>query len=593
MSSSGGSDTSGSPYRAQKISPRSPCLPRKSSRRNLQTITRDFSRLSPRRNPDGLVRPLTKSQSSHLLGIETRQIALSPSISPARPIGCRLRKGSIQKGDGAAEKISRSVTSVLGAANDFSGSAAGSIDSAASSRITRFKKNKMFAKFAGALSEHFSAKGSRKNDKAGGTTTVSGDRPRKPIIHGLPLGRLTLAQLPLSDTETSSTTMDRRFIELDNIENQKVRLDAALSRPRKRLTLVNEVDFQNGQLLDDPFSEASSGHHSTEFDARLRSVQDSGGAKQNASTTSVSDPFLTERIMDTSANSILKTPPVGCSTPRIQSRSSMPCKSPTRDPQVLSNPATEVLMVSPGGPPTSPRQRREVAIICESPTRISTSSGTDRRDNGSGKSKGSPSKARQSSDSTRLSSYPPGSTIRHVPRSMSRLTDVPNLSMPSSVRRRSPLVGSKKHPSPSKVQLDLYGKLIEKNLALGVFKDIDELAMNFESPKGTTGSPALSPRDKNRLMRGSAASNTDLRKNYKSQGLYPGLSTNPRSRIPQPVRQLPRSRTESVSARDVLPANQGNVSTEDELQWDSTNYKVGRGRGSRCYHCGSMAENGM
>lgn len=513
-------------------------------------------------------------------------------MSPAKPAGRRLRNGSVQRGDGAAEKISHSVTSVLAAADDFSGSAAGSIESTAASKMARFRKIKMFAKFSGALSEHFSAKGFRKGGKAGGTTD-SGGRPMKPLIHGLPLGRLTLAQLPLSDNEASSTSMDRRFLESDDAEKQKGRADTGLSRPRKRLTLVDEVELQNGQPLDDPFSELSSGHHqSTEFDARLKSVQASGGADQHNSTTSVSDPFLTERIMDTSANSILRTPPIGCSTPRTRSRSLIPCKSPTRVSQGSSNPATEVLTVSPGGPPISPHRRREVAIICESPTRISTSSGTDPKGNGVGDSTGSPSKVRESSDSTRLSSYPPGSTIRHVPRSMGRLTDVPDLSMPNSLRRRSPLVGRKKHPSPSKGQLDLYGELIEKNLALSVFRDPDELAMSFDSPRGTS-SPALSPRDKNRLMRGSAESNIDLRKNYKSQGLFPGLFTKSRSRIPQPVRQLPRSRTESAFARDFLPANHGDLTTEDELQWDSSDYKVGRGRGSRCYHCGSMAEDGM
>lgn len=505
-------------------------------------------------------------------------------MSPARPTGRRLRNGSVQKGDGAA-KICRSVTSGRAAASDFSESAAGSADSKAASKMARFKKNRMFAKFAGALSEHFSAKGSRKDGKAGGPT-LSGDRPTKPIMHGLPLGRLTLAQQPKDGA--SSTSMDHRILESDDVEKPKVRADAGLFRPGKHSMLEDEADLHNGQTLDDPFSELSSGHQSTEFDARLKSVQASGGADQHTSTTSVSDPFLTERIMDSSANSLLRTPPIGCSTPRSRNRSLIPCKSPTRGPQAISNPATEVLVVSPGGLPTSPHRRREVDNICESPTRISTSFDTELKETGSGNSTGLPLRVRESSDSTRLSSYPPGSTIRHVPRSMGRLTGVPDLSMPKSVRRRSPLVGRKKHPSPSKGQLDLYGDFIEKNLALGIFKDPDELAMSPDSPKGTS-SPALSPRDKNRLMRGSTGSNIDLRKNYKSQAPFPGLSANSRSRIPQPVRQLPRSRTESAFARDFLPANHGDLTTEDELQWDSSDYKVGRGRGSRCYHCGSMA----
>ncbi|ROV96804.1 hypothetical protein VMCG_07875 [Cytospora schulzeri] len=510
-----------------------------------------------------------KFTSSHLLGGKGHRIALSPSISPSRATGLRRRNGTFQKGDRAAEKISHSVTSVLAAASDSSGRVSGSLGSTCASKMARFKKNKMFAKFAGALSEHFSAKGSRKDDKSGGTRI-----------------------LPLSDNEASGTSVDCRFSGDDSFGKDKARPDSGRSIPREYLMPVGEVGFHNGQPLDDPFSELSSGHLSTEFDARLKSVQVHGSASQHASTAPVSDPFLTERIMDTSANSILKTPPVGCSTPRTRGRSLILCKSPTKGPQASSNPASEVHMFSPGGPPTSPQKRREVAIICESPTRISTLSDTDPKSNASGDSTRSPSKVRESCDSTRLSSYPPGSTIRHVPRSMGRLTEFSDLSIPTSVRRRSPLVGTKKHPSPSKVQLDLYGELIEKNLALGVFKDPDELAMSFDSPR-STNSPALSPRDKNRLMKGSAASNVDLRKNYKSQGLYPGVSTKSRSRIPQPVKLLPRSRTEMALARDFLPANHSNLTTEDELQWDSSEYKVGRGRGSRCYHCGSMAENGM
>ncbi|KUI61752.1 hypothetical protein VP1G_08904 [Cytospora mali] len=558
-------------------------LPSKSLKRKLQTVTRDFSGLSPRRIPDGLLRPLPKSQSSHLLGGETHRMSLSPSMSPGKLTGYRICNGSSRKGkgDGDAERISHSVTSVLAGANDLDGSAADSIESTAASRMARFKKNKMFAKFAGVVSEHFSAKGSLQEVKLGGTTTVSSDRPMKPITHGLPLGRLTLAQLPLPDIEASGTIMEDRFIEDNGVEKLKGQC----------LTLLDEVSFQNGQPLDDPFSEFSPDHLSTEFDARLKSVQGPGVATQHESNTSVSDPFLAERILDTSANSILRTPPVGCSTPRTRSRSSVSCKSPTKDHQAPPNPSTEALLVSTGGPLTIPQRRRKTAIICESPTRISTSLGTKQNESGSGDITGSLSRANESFDSTRLSSYPPGSTIRHVPRSIGRLTKVPDLSMPSTMRRKSPPVGRKKHPSPSKGQLDLYGKFIEKNLALGVYKDPDELAMDFDSPKSTR-SPALYPRDKNRLMRGSAASNIDLRKNYNSQGLCPGLSTHTRSRIPQPVRQLSRSRTESAFARDFLPASHDDL-TEDELQWDSSAYKVGRGRGSRCHHCGSMAEDGV
>lgn len=514
-----------------------------------------------------------------------------------KPTGRHLRHRSVRKGAGESKKISRSVTSVLLTSREPNGSTTDSVDSAATSKVARFKKNKMFAKFAGVMSEHFSVKGTRKDEKAGGAAPVSSNRPIKQIINGLPLGRLTLAQLPLLGNKASGTVLRRGPTEDEFFEGQKEnmppgRADADIDTTHKPLALVDEVGFQNGQRLDDPFSGFSSGNQSTEFDARLKSVQAPGVTNQHISTFPATDPFLAEQILDTSANSILRTPPVACSTPRTRRRSLVPCKSPSKQNDVYPDSATEVIMLSPGGPPISNQQRRKVAIICESPTRVSTSPGNYQKGHGSVDSTGSPSKARISSDSTRLSSYPPGSTIRHVPRSMGRLTNVPKLSVPTATCRRSPPIGRKKHPSPSKGQLDLYGRFIEDNIALGIFKDPDELAVDFDSLKGTTG-PALSLSDKNRLMRGSAAITTDLRKNYNSQGLYPGSSTRSRSRIPQPVGQLSRSRTESAFVRDFLPVNHGDLSTDDELQWDTSAYNIGGSRSSRCHHCGSMTEEDM
>lgn len=586
VSSSGESSTSDSPCKVQKISLSSSALSQKSSKRNLRTFALDF--VTSSRSPNGLIRPLTKSQPSHLLGGETRRIAQSPSKSPGKLTGFRKRNSPIRKGGGDSERISHSVTSVLAASNSLNGSAADPTDSAAASRLARFKKNKMLAKFAGVLSEHFSAKGSRKDEKAGEITLANGST--KPVNKGLPLGRLTLAQLPLPGNEAFGSLMDHRSIEGNNAETQKYDMS-----PGKHLMLVDENDFQNGQHLDDPFSDFSSCRQSTEFDSRLKSVQASGTANKHAPITPVSDPFLAERIMDTSANSILKTPPVGCSTPKTRSWSLNTCKSPSKGSQAFFNPTTKVIMISPKGLLTSPQRHRKIAIICGSPTRAGISPGRSQKVNDFGDCTGSPSKVRESCDSTRLSSYPPGLTIRHVPRSMGRLTDVsgaPDLSMPSTMHRKSPPVERKKHPSPSKCQLDLYGKFIDKNLARGIFKDPDELGMDFDSLRGTS-SPALAPRDQNRLMKGPVASKIDLRKHYNSQGLYSGLSTNSRSRIPQPVRQLSRSRTETAFARDFLPANHGDLMTGDELQWDSSAYKVGRHHSGRCYHCGSMTEKGM
>lgn len=166
---------------------------------------------------------------------------------------------------------------------------------------------------------------------------------------------------------------------------------------------------------------------------------------------------------------------------------------------------------------------------------------------------------------------------------MGRLTDVPVLSVPGVQQSMAFPIARKKHPSPSKVQLEMYGKFMDSNLALGVFQDPDELGLSFEAPP--TSSEILSPRDANRLMRGSGttASNIDLGKDFDGHGNRLA-STNTRSRIPQPVKKMTRSRTETTLAKDFYPANAGDMSTEDELQWDLSAYKLG----NRCNHCGSM-----
>ncbi|KAG6359533.1 hypothetical protein INS49_013054 [Diaporthe citri] len=583
------SSVAGSPARVHSKVTKLATPPRRSSKRNLQAVTHDFARSSPKRSADGLVRPLPKLRSSNLLSRETRRIAQSPSVSPGKlPAHCG-GKGTIRKSGSYVDKTNDPLVSVFAGTDDLNGSAVDSTGFGSLPKMSRLRKNKVFAKFATALSEHFSRQETRKEQKSGDGATeslpVSNNEASKPILHGLPLGRLTLAQLPLPDVEASSASTDHLPNENGSLEDRKGSRAVATARtapsmPQKRLSMV-----EGSPPLEDPFSEESPGRQSTEFEARLKNVQASGAVGGPNPVTSLTDPFLTEAIMDTSDNSILKTPPIGSSTPRARVQALVPIKISSEGTQLVPDARTEVTIVSPDGPTTSPSKRRKFAIVCDNPTKLDTSLRPGHQDIGSG----SPSKARGSSDSTRLSSFPPGSTIRHVPRSMGRLTGLPDLAASAAARRRSPKVGRKKHPSPSKRDLDLYGKFMEESVGLGVFKDTDELALSFTS-FAATNSPALAPRDKNNLLRGSTDSHCDSGKGFSPKGPVAGLSAKSRSRIPQPVSQRARSRSETAFARDFAPANHGDSTTEDELQWNSSTYVVGRGRDHRCQRCGSMTE---
>lgn len=580
------SSVAGSPARAHNKGTKLATPLRRSSNRNIQPITRGFSRSSPKRSADGLVRPLPKVRSSNQIGRETRQIVQSPAVSPSKRSTRYSDKGTIRKSGSYVDKAHIALVSAFAERDDLNGSATDSTGFASHPKMSRLRKTKVFSKFATALSEHFGKQETRKDATEGATESLSvaSNEATKPILHGLPLHRLTLAQLPLPDTEANAASTSRCSIEdgslgnrRDNMSTRKAR--TAPSMPQKRLTMV-----EGSPPLEDPFSEESPGRQSTEFEARLKTAQALGTVGGPGPIMSLTDPFLTEAIMETSDNSILKTPPIGSSTPRTQVRGLIPVLTVTGGSRVDPVTSTGTAVGPCGGQPISPSKRRKCAVICDSPTKLNTSPELDQRVHSSS----SPSKTRGSSDSTRLSSFPPGSTIRHVPRSMGRLNGLPDLAA-SAARRNSPKVGRKKHPSPSKRDLDLYGKFMEESVGLGVFKDTDELAMSFTSCTATN-SPALAPRDNNNLLRGSNDRYCDSGKGFSPKGPAASLGAKSRSRIPQPVSQRARSRMETAFARDFARINHADSTTEDELQWSSSTYIVGRGRENRCQHCGNMSE---
>lgn len=586
MSCTEDSSAAGSPTRIHNKVTKLSTPPRRSSRRNVQPIARNFSRGSPKRSADGIVRPLPRLRSSNHLRRETRQVMQSPSGSPSKQPANSRARGTIRKSGSYLDKANSPLASAFSGKEDVVGSATDATGFATLPKMSRLRQNKVFAKFATALSDHFGKQENRKDagDSASESKSLVSNGAIKPILHGPPLDRLTLAQLPLPDIEANSTSTDRIPDACCSREHRRgsvpvAKARTALSVPQKRLTIV-----EGSPPLEDPFSEESPGRQSTEFEARLRTVQAFGAPVGTGPGTSLSDPFLTEAIMDTSVNSILKTPPIGTSTPRNQSRNLSGARASNKCPQAVPTAINQMPVVSRDVQAASPSKRHRFAATCDSPTKMNNSPECGQREIGTC----SPSKARGSSDSTRLSSYAPGSTIRHVPRSMGRLHGLPDLAA-SAARRKSPKVGRKKHPSPSKRDLDLYGKFMEESVSLGVFKDTDELAMSFNSCT-MTSSPALTPRDKNNLIRGSTARYCDSGKSFSPKGPVAGFGNKSRSRIPQPVSQSARYRTEAALARDFAPVNHGDSTVEDELQWSSSTYIVGRGRESCCQHGSTTSE---
>lgn len=582
------SGPSTSPPQLQQIVPQPPAIPHKSSKRNLHSATSsrsatgDFSQSSIMRSVEGLVRPLPRSKVSSFRSLDrgTRSVTKSSSGSFLSTSG-RFKGGSpSQKGNNEVRKIACSATSALVTSTNFTGDAIDPTEAAGPLRTSRSKTKNLFAKFTGVLAGHFGPKRSRKYGKLDNTSVKSAgsDVSPKQIAHGIRLGKSAHPPLTNFNEHIVGTKLQSQC-EAGNMQKQKIRSSirgtiTSSSMATKRLTIVDEVGIHSGPTMEDPFSESSSGQHTTEFEARLRSRQsDQDGA-------SPMDPFQAENILGTSVDAILSTPPIGCSTPRYQSQSSTRCESPTQVSRDHSKDTSDLISLTPAKPPRRPK----TLTLRESPYHANIGHRPKVSSHGGNRKPALGLQMSGSSDVTRLSSYPPGSTIRHVPRSMGRLKEVTSLPVSTTESlqvRRQPLT-RKKHPSPSKGQLEMFGKHMEKNLSLGVYKDSDELGMSFNSPQASADT--LSPRDTNQSMtRGLADGNINLNKDYTSPGDQTGL-TKSRSRIPQPVRQLSRSRTDTVFARDFYPANKGDCSV-DELQWDLSAYKTGQ----RCVQCGSMS----
>lgn len=577
------SEMAHSPQELEGPGPQLPNIPHKSSRRNLRSVRGDLSIKSPGGSKDKLVRPMptSRSVSSHFASRANRRSTQS-SISTSAKMGSSSYKGAspIKKGKNSPRKTSQSVTSVLASSHDYTCRATDSTNASGPLKTSRSKAKNIFAKFADVLTEHFTAKGSRKGNRSSDpieTLRTSREMTIHQNAHGQLFNKISFSTMPLTVQDDTHVMPDSPAgddeISKEEARLTKSRVQTGSSTVMKRLTMADEVDFQNSQALEDPFSETSSGQHTTEFEARLKSRQ---GARRGPVST---DPFQAEKILETSVDAMLTTPPVGCSTPQRRPLSSSQCETPTHVSHTSDHVADQNTF-SAGVPCAEVDPRRRIPTQRQA-LRKEHQPVNDGRKRGLARRTNSRPENSATSDSTRLSSYPPGSTIRHVPRSMGRLIEGPTHPNLTVERTKTLPLRRKKHPSPSKGQLELFGRYMERNLAVGVFKDADELGMSFSfSPQPSART--LSPRDMNRLIRNTAGSNADFRTGYTLDGKHPALPKS-RSRIPQPVRQLSRSRTDTAFARDFLPLKKGDSTMGDELQWDVSAYKIGH----RCNHCGN------
>lgn len=509
--------------------------------------------------------PATQSSSTRLLG----NLASAKGSSPIRKDG---------KNSG---RISCSATSVLVMNQDLIGKARASSRPAGPLKTSQSRTKNVFAKFQGVLYEHFAPKKVRASGNSNNIKTKSGRgiAHADKIQHGRQQDNASLPPLTqINQNAVSKRLQNQR--EAMNMQKQKVRsltgtIEKMPQMSSKRVEKVDEGEFQNSHLADDPFSDTSSGRHSNQFEARLRSTQ------ENPDGVNITDPFQVENILNTSVDAILTTPPVGCSTPRPRSRCSSRCSTPSES-RVHSDERSELDKLTP----VKTSQKQKPPATNRNSRAWNTGTGSLANGKLSNGKRAPVSQNGGLQDSTRLSSFPPGSTIRRVPRSMARLKDEVSVPATAIERQIHQRLAMKKHPSPCKGDLEMFGQYMEKNLASGFFRDSDELGMSFSSPQ--VSSAMLSPRDTNRLVaRDLTGNSANYRKDFVSRGAHAGLPTS-RSRIPKPVKQFSSPRADTVVARDFYPVNKGEC-TMDELQWDASEYKIGH-HCNHCNHCGNISQ---
>ena len=168
---------------------------------------------------------------------------------------------------------------------------------------------------------------------------------------------------------------------------------------------------------------------------------------------------------------------------------------------------------------------------------------------------------------------------------MRRLTDpaAQFLRRPGPDQTSSP--GRKKHPSPSKSDLEHLELQLRRRMHLNtsspspVKEEDDELALSVHcaEPKDVLGT-----RDKNTVVRGSLPANLEADRMVQHGHGKPRHTTLPakrtNSRIPRPIQRTQQPRSNDEFVHPAYPVADTDKSDLDELQWDDSAYQLGRNR---------------
>ena len=300
--------------------------------------------------------------------------------------------------------------------------------------IHRLKTAKVFSKVSSAF-RHRSL-GAHLKMKSG----VRGNNPGAAESAGQPLDVWALAPPTLAEDLTPVHSMELRLNEGCNLNRKKVRQITGGHVSRKPVPVEHEA-LPASQPHDDPFSESGVVSRTpTPFECRLRDSHRS--FESYVFPLLRTDPFVTEKIFEGSADSILYSPPLASSTPRtrsshIRSTSDTPPKKSSRMLSSLADP----WLKRPNSTSSLEGKRCE-RILSE------FSLGSPREDSGGvtrslSKKHPSPSKAQLECFSKKLDSYP-------------------DLHVHPVHLQMSPEVRIKKHQSPTKHQM----KTLSRHLAL-------------------------------------------------------------------------------------------------------------------------------
>ncbi|KAJ9141680.1 hypothetical protein NKR23_g7754 [Pleurostoma richardsiae] len=450
-----------------------------------------------------------------------------------------------------AVDINRKVEQLLEATAALKGVSKGRGNSSQPSMLNRIKSNKVVAKFSGVFSErfHHKAKGSKVDGK---TKAAAKGSPADPTRGGaLPL----IGHSPIPAVEL-------RLNEGKNLCKSKVkeRFGGDLNVRRKPVAGEGR-SLRTSQSLDDPFSDAHQIRRSpTRFEARL---METPMTKKYESCISLacSDPFELERVMDTSVDGILPFSPLASSTPRDRRLAVGIDESPLR-PESDAKVDAVLTSISESSPILP--SRHQTPSDDESPTmKINKATVSCRGDELAARDTcDDPFTRLDSPEIENLSASRGRKTPRSETQALRGLIGAPVLPF-------SPW-GRKKHPSPSKSELEELERQLRK-YAPGVFgttTEEDELAVGYESTKVVR---ALRPRDPNSLGRRSGSASqghagdsgcASLQYFKSHQRSTTGITRNSRS-----LGHLNGSQAQlgSAAASDI-----------DELQWDASAFNFGQ-----------------